>query len=165
MSGRSRARVLSIAALMGLGACKESIPEGFEELVPTKNRGDVNLATATHGGDYGAEKMLIITYGTELSDAELNEEYAETIRGQGYTKVSECKVDGAITSTDYLKPSREHVQVFFRLPSRGETGPMLHVFKSSKIVHLRAGKSCVFTEAASEMCASVEGDTCRLEED
>ena len=164
MSDRSRAKALAVVALIALGGCKESIPKGFEALVPDKGRGDVSLATETDGASYGAQKMLIITYGTELSDAELNEAYAETVTGQGYQKVSECKTDGDVTSTDFLKPSGEHVQVFFRLRSKGETGPMLHVFKSSKLAELRGGKTCTFTDAAKELCVSLEGDLCRLKE-
>lgn len=164
MSDRSRARVLAVVALMALAGCKESIPKGFEALVPDKGRGDISLATETDGAGYGAEKMLIVTYGTELSDAQLAEAYAETVTGQGYQKLSECRTDGDVTSTDFLKPSGEHVQVFFRLRSKGETGPMLHVFKSSKLAELRGGKGCTFTDAAEELCVSLEGDLCRLKE-
>lgn len=162
MPNRSRARVLAVVALMALAGCKESIPKSFEALVPEKGRGDIGLATEADGSGYGADKMLIVTYQTELTDAQLAEAYAETITGQGYQKLSECTVDGEVTSMDFLEPSGEHVQVFFRLQGNGETGPMLHVFKSSNLAEIGGGKGCTFTDAAKDLCVSLEDGRCRL---
>ena len=164
MSGCSR---LAALALMALGGCKESIPDSFESFVPDKGRDDISMATETDGKSYGADKMLIVTYGTKLSDAEINDAYAETITGQGFAKVLECKdAEGHVSAADYLKAPREHVQVFFRLRSRDETGPMLHVFHTSKVAQLQTGgETCKFTDAAADLCKHLDGRVCSLTDD
>lgn len=159
-------RTSLIAALIltaGLATgCKTPIPDAFVDYVPTDHRDKVELATVADGNDYGADEMLIITYAKGVSDEDLDAAYAKTIEGAGFTELAACVVDGQPVSRDFIKAPAEHVQVFFRLPGSDEAGAMMHVFHSDKLVELGGGEHCTFTDAAKELCASLEPDRCVL---
>lgn len=156
-------RASSLALLLALAAstlaCKTPIPEDFDAYVPTELRGDVSMAVQATANDFGADEMLIISY-KETQDEKLDELFSKRIVGAGFTELSSCEIDGKPASRDFIKAPAEHVQVHFRVPGDGESGPMLNVFYSKKVVELSMPESCSFTDAAKELCASLDGDTC-----
>ncbi len=144
--------------------CKTRIPAGFADYVPEEHRDAVEMATETDGSGFGADEMLIIAYKQGTAESDLDKAYTKTITGAGFTEVASCSAEGAVVSRDFIKAPAEHVQVFFRLPGDGETGPMINVFHSDKLLQLGGGEGCSFTDAAKELCATLETDRCVLPE-
>jgi len=149
---------LLAAWLTTAAGCGVSIPEGFEEIVPKDGRDKIELATETSGASFGADKLLLLAYaeGTDLQAR--HEGFRTSLEGAGYTLVGTCKTDsGGIGSQDFIKAPAKHVQVFSR------TDTMLNVLRAAKLMQLdMSPEPCSFTDAAAELCATLEGDVCTL---
>ena len=161
---RSALALSTLALATALIGCKTPIPETFDPFVPAEFRDKVSMAVETGGGDYGADKMLLLTYDAGPSDAEIDAAYMKHLEAAGFTTLTECKIEGEIISRDFIKSPAEHVQVFFRLPGSAEAGPMLHVFHTAKLRELGGAENCSFTEAAKTLCKTLEADRCVLGE-
>lgn len=151
------------AAALTLG-CKTKIPEDFQRFVPEEHSDAVQMAVQSDDNDYGADEMLLITYEPVVPDAKLMDIYAKHIEAAGFTRLTTCEIDGEPVSADFVKAPAEHVQVYVRLPSKGDNGPMLHLFHSAKLHQLGGAENCEFTDAAQELCATLEDTRCVLPE-
>ena len=159
---------LLLLPVLGVVACKPSIPDEYEDLVPEEERSALTKVIPPSGepSPYDAPS-LIVWYDAEKTTARaVGEAYEKQFASKGYERVMECEQEDDSVDHVFAKIDGDKKEVVqfsgYKLTDSTIDG---RVVRSTKITGLSMNdkRSCTWTEFAKKLCADVSGDHCRLE--
>ena len=158
---RSAPALLLCPALVLGVACKPSVPESFDQLVPAEHR-DALTKVIEESEDLKkpGRDFLILWYENEgVSRADLYSAYRSQLEGQGYALMIECELDDPGSMTLAKAPNQAVSASFRDLAGVWHTEVERAEVAS---IGLPSGDDlkCEFTEAAKAMCEKISMNTC-----
>lgn len=162
----TRPLLLLTAATLCLGACKPSVPETFDGLVPTEHR-DALTKVIEESADLKepGRDYLILWYGKEAVDRPtLYAAFRSQLEARGYGLMVECEGDDPASMT-LAKAPNEAVSVTFRdLKTDIWFTDVERVQVATIGLPLDQEDECHFTEHATALCKSISGSSCFMTE-